>query len=710
MKKFIFLIFLLSLTGSTISAQQSTFPNINSNAQTKYLSDSISIIVTDTAISLLSLGYFLHGNQTFLNIEFNRHFVVKINDSIGLKKFSQISIPMNLDPSYRFHGPSALKINNHYILNDMNGYNEVKFKARGVGKEEDNEQISYTVLDSTRHKRVHYKTLDYANEFICNIHGLKIGSVVEFDYSYSLNPSQNIENFYSFNVFFDDQEPKDDFVLYYANYSHDEIKVDQYNNTSKFVNIDSMGVAMWHLTNLTGGINEIGSRPYTELPYISLFFQPINSLIYSAWRNGAQAIDGCYFAIKDVLDEIDTLDKASIISLSDYESIVSDCDYYKNKLSVDSAAFKIITNLHNDIVDSYRYNNNDPFYTSKFSILDKITSNIRKKELCEATKGKLYATYFKYLDLPFKIAYIDDNRSCVLNKSYIRPLFQKNYYLVTSTDTSNLLYFKPKNDDFGYYINEFPFYYENTISRHFDPNKIIIRDTNTNIEVTFYNTPQILFKDNERKTISSCLVDLKSETINFDANISLKGQYSTLTRNVYLYNYLDSTINPLYGETVYNLPNCKINSLNKVESQKESPFKTVFNIKYSLSKNINKLSDSLFTIDFSNWIIPVTDDVSLPRKTDYYTDFKGKDIYSITLNFNENIQLIDSPKIMFVENEFGVFSFSVNQINEKSIQLSSSFFTIKNMIKKEAFDTVISVFEAIKELKKNSKLTIKVIG
>jgi len=106
----------------------------------------------------------------------------------------------------------------------------------------------------------------------------------------------------------------------------------------------------------------------------------------------------------------------------------------------------------------------------------------------------------------------------------------------------------------------------------------------------------------------------------------------------------------------------------------------------------------------------VTSEVSLPRKTDFYPDFKGKDIYSITLNFNENIQLIDFPKIMLVESQFGVFSFSVNQINEKSIQLSSSFFTIKSMIKKEAFDDVISVFEAIKELKKNSKLTIKVVG
>jgi len=586
MKKFIFLISLMSLTVSTISAQQSAFPNINSNAQTKYLSDSISIIVTDTAISLLSLGYFLHGNQTFLNIEFNRHFVVKINDSIGLKKFSQISIPMNLDPSYRFHGPSALKINNHYILNDMNGYNEVKFKARGVGKEEDNEQISYTVLDSTRHKRVHYKTLDYANEFICNIHGLKIGSVVEFDYSYSLNPSQNIENFYSFNVFFDDQEPKDDFVLYYANYSHDEIKVDQHNNSSKFVNIDSMGVAKWHLTNLTGGINEIGSRPYTELPYISLFFQPINSLISAARRNGAQAIDGCYFAINDVLDEIDTLDKASIMSLPEYENIVSDCDYFKRKIPGDSAAYKIIANLHDDIVDNYTYNDNASYFTSDYLILDKINTNIRKKQLCEATKGKLYATYFKYLDLPFKIAYIADNRSCVLSRTYIRPLFEKNYYLVTSTDTGNLLYFKPKNDDFGYYINEFPFYYENTVSRHFDPNKILIKDSTVNIDVSFYNTPLTNFKDNERKTISSGHVDLTSGLIDFDANISLKGQYSTLTRNVYSFNYLDSTINPLYGETVYNIPNCKINALNKVESQKESPFKTVFNIKYVQSKNI----------------------------------------------------------------------------------------------------------------------------
>lgn len=716
MKKFIFLISLMSLTVSTIYGQQSTFPNINSNDQTKYLRDSVNIVVSDTAYSNLSYkdyySYFTMSVERnyIVNFEISRHFVIKINDSIGLKKYSRISLPENIDPTHYFHNPSIYKINNHYILNDNQSYGFAKISATIRNKEGLKKEVSIKQLKGERHKRIHYKAINYADEYEFAFEGLSIGSELEVSYKYNVNQIENIENFYSFNIFFDSQEPKDDFILNYANYSHFDVDVSQYNGASKHVSIDSNGVAKWHLKNLSGGLEENGARPFKELPYISLFAKPVNSLLYSAYKHGVNKIDGCYYGIKDVYEEIDTLNKTSIKLLPEYENIVSDCDYFKSKISGDSAACKIITNLHNDVVDNYTYNDNASYFTSDYLILDKINTNIRKKQLCEATKGKLYATYFKYLDLPFKIAYIADNRSCVLSRTYIRPLFEKNYYLVTSTDTSNLLYFKPKNDDFGYYINEFPFYYENTVSRHFDPNKILIKDSTVNIDVSFYNTPLTNFKDNERKTISSGHVDLTSGLIDFDATIGLKGQFSTLTRGVYLYNYLDPTINPLYGIKVYNAPNCKLNSLTKVESLKTAPFKTAFNIKYVQSKNIIKLSDSLFTIDFSNWITYVTSEVSLPRKTDFYPDFKGKDIYSITLNFNENIQLIDFPKIMLVESQFGVFSFSVNQINEKSIQLSSSFFTINSMIEKEAFDDVISVFEAIKELKKNSKLTIKVVG
>ncbi len=710
MKKIVIAFYISFCLFISVNAQKLSIKDNLSNIHSRILSDSLIMTLKDNSFTDFDVREFFgsfefsYKNQQDVSIDFNRSFIFEIKDSIGLKKFSRISLPESVDPTYFFHSPEVFKINNHYVMNS-----KIDFSAKSIDSNGQKTNLKYKVSDIKAHNRLHYSKIDNAEEQIIDIQGLKIGTSIEYKYKYSISVINNIENLISFNHFFDSPETKENFYLQINNKSYFNFEVKQNNGALKLYSVDSLGVNHWSAKNLNGGIDEEGSRPYTELPYISILLKPgMISINYDAF-NESEPVVVDYYPIINNINNIKKISKDEFYKTTEYKDIISYCDFLKQGLSVDSAKLYAISKIHNNIVDLYEYIDNESFFSSYQLITDNIKMNIEKKQLCEATKGKLYATYLSYLDLPYRIAYIDDNRSSEINRSYIRPLFNNNYYFVIDIDSNLMIYLKPKNSDFGYYINEFPFYYENTISRHFYPEKLFLKDSNDAIPVYFYKTPCSLIQNNERRINIIGNVDIASLSINFNSKVSLKGQYSTLTRSVYLFDYIDPTINPLYKKTIYSSKNFKIKSLKNIESQKTEPFKSVFDINYSSEKSITKISDSIFQIDFSNWITHIINNISLPRNTNYYPDFPGKDQYTLILNFSEKIQLIENLNEIKIENEFGRFDFSMVQLNENTISIGSFFVIKTRLVKKENIDNVISIFEKIKEIKEKSNLKFKII-
>ena len=62
--------------------------------------------------------------------------------------------------------------------------------------------------------------------------------------------------------------------------------------------------------------------------------------------------------------------------------------------------------------------------------------------------------------------------------------------------------------------------------------------------------PHSYINDNTRKNNILVKINLDALSASFDARINLSGQYSTLIRGLYQYNYQDETINKLYNKKI----------------------------------------------------------------------------------------------------------------------------------------------------------------
>ena len=287
-----------------------------------------------------------------------------------------------------------------------------------------------------------------------------------------------------------------------------------------------------------------------------------------------------------------------------------------------------------------------------------------------------------------------------VNDDFFIPMWDNDYILAVLLKNNTIHYIYPKKSKYGYYLNEIPFYFENTQARLVNINDYRNYETPIKEESRLITLPNSSIKDNIRR--SNILVNINLGTLStiFKAKIYLSGQYSTLMRGLYQCNHKDKSINKLYQQKIWEL-NKEVNLINEETKviSKEFPFPTEVNTQYSF-KNLLEVNKDTFSLNLKGWFNHVIyKDFNIKyRHLDFYPDFCGQDSYVYYLKFNKNIKLLSSFKNMDIQNDFGELKFSVEQTQANAVKISS-FFTVKNsVIAVDKIETVKEIYDKIQNM------------
>lgn len=283
---------------------------------------------------------------------------------------------------------------------------------------------------------------------------------------------------------------------------------------------------------------------------------------------------------------------------------------------------------------------------------------------------------------------------CLIRTIQVIFFFNERLYL-TDKDIPNYVF--AKNTETGWFVNEIPFYWQHTKALGYTAEELLEDDR---LKMRWEEIPRDTIK-NLRDTYSKVSVDLTRGKLDFETNLYLKGQFSTLTRGVYLNNELDSTINPNYGNKIYELPG-RVFLIDEaiIALNAYPPFTAHHRFKYYKEQSVIK-SNELYRIPLSEFFnFVMWDGMDFEhRASDYYPDFGFNDFFQYEFEFDEPVTL-EMESESYFENEYGSFGISVAQSNDTTITLVAEWFLTGRSIPAKKIHKLKDFYNGILDLNK----------
>ena len=639
-----------------------------------------------------------------------RTYRIRFNNQNGINKFGSPVLPESLDPTWDYSlTPLIKREERHRPVGDLNSI--ISFTAKII--KEDGSSIPIKINEERIKES--YIINSYSRSYFSfkyTLENIKVGDEVEIHY-YAQNCS--IGN----RVFLHGVLPKQKVVYTFKYKNTSELYIINQKNGLKYV--DSIAgkkytQLIWKMENLPGCIIEKGARPYTELPYFLYYYHNQNfGIINENNLTITKMLPYTWPAI--LLKKVTYLDMPNDDynpkSLEpSYRSLRRLIDEVNDSLKVTSN-FDRFNNFHMYVVDKFNYQSDSLRARLLYQEDDDLNKFINKKTLRKISRNRFYIRSLKTCYVPYFKSFIQDIRTEELDFSTYTPLATSENIFVVNNNGEKF-YYLPKLHRFGWYVNEVPFYFENS--------NVILIPQDQPKEYSFMNAPPVKFiqtkmpnsseKDNFRNTSVLAEVDLKSDIIHFDAKLDLSGQFSTMTRGFYLYNYFDSIINLRYIHKLYDI-NTKIilYTLECTSKSDEFPFPFSFRMKYQGPNMIKHHSENEISVDLSNWFWHITEDEinKQNRILNYYPDFTNTDTYKYYLKFNSNVSVENSADLeKNIIAEWGNYEFIVSQPQPNIILLTSKLNLLKDRIPASEVLTLNQMYSSILNLNKTSlKLKVK---
>jgi len=608
-----------------------------------------------------------------LRIGISRSITYAIESEKGIEYLDKIVLPYDFDPTYIFHAPAARKIQKAFSVVDLDHYEAKHLNGKSITVKYIKQDYEMTT-ESGRYG-------DH-DQYVLSPQDLRIGDTIQLSYAYSFPMDRNWVHFQSFRIFFHSTIPKKKSVLRIGYPRQVNVKIANYNGAIE----DSIVEGKHHrqfiykFKDLPPCLNEKGGRPYTELPYLILNVKPI-SFRYSSNNTFAQKELPAYSLLAyireyDHLSMVQSIDQG--LKLRQYRLFYDFMDELTERIEDDSTGYYRLKEVKKAIADSLRFENDIEYFKEWNDYEPRFGNDLSNGRIRDILRYETYIAVIRKLELGYFTAYISDKRCGVADGNFLLPMVDDDYFLATLTNDFRMHYIFPKRHDFGLYLDEFPFYHEHTKARmiHMKDYRSYARDINTQLRQI--ETPVSNFSDNRRTNHIMVNINTASGNSEFDARLTLSGQYSTLCRGSYTKNYTDPTINPNYGRKIWEmdteveLKDSKLDQLNY-----EFPFKSKVNAHYSSPSLFSFKSDTA-TVKLSDLVSHVVNkiDCNEERHLDYYPDFMGSDTYVYMLKFDKEVELKNETRRVELKNEFGELIYSFEQLNAKTIKLSS-FYAIK---------------------------------
>ncbi len=630
---------------------------------------------------------------------------IKFLTQKGIDKFSTIVLPESFDPQH------DLLIIPHAKRNSMRRpkgeFQCVRYFAARIIKQDGS--IKKAIIDESTDKEIQTREgrdITFFN-WIFRVGGLQPGDELELDYSY--------EGSYTFNpssrLFFSGDMPKQNYQLTFRQRQKDTYFIFDH-NISNPADTSEMGGSnmryrdvIYKEKNLKGGITECGSRPATELPYISYY---LHHLDFGAYQNNSAVIQyplpyPWWFKLSPLLsyqyDDLNFKLKWKDKTTSAMNKFVEE-ELLKVK---DTSTAALISGIHHTIADSFDYNDDIDYYEGNDTKLEKLGKNVENKLLRQISRHHFYSQIFLRLDRDYYINLIADKRTGSIDPGRYEDLGLKSwFYSVSYKD--QFLFFYPKTSRFGYEANELPFYYENVMTvlvpQHLPAEKK--SDFMPAVEFKFMRTPGSNHEENSRQTTAIIRASLDTLNISTSGKLKLSGQFSTLTRGYYLYQSVDTTINPVYYKSLMDLadPGDQVQIINEKLSTL-FPFPATFAFNFKKENFIQKSEDNIYSFSFDGWFNNFREDnfSAENRQLNYYPDFKSEDVHRIMIQFDHPIELLETEKLVdTLSNAYGHYIVKIEQKDEYKLLIETSLVVLTEMVPANKAADVQSIFNAIAAL------------
>jgi len=514
----------------------------------------------------------------FITFSITKKIKFKVLNSAGVAQFSKFTLPETFDQSYISHFPKDRNYTNVYSSMKCNYFKgtittkDGKEKAAKIRETTDN--IKMVMLENNIYGN--YKKYNY------QIENLNIGDEVTIEYNYDVMYNENFPKLSSFRIFFNNNIFKENYQLIITHHSKLNINIDYENNATpdSIIKLDNQKVYYWNKCNLYGCINEEGGRPYLSLPYVIFSIKP-DDLLYSL-PNSFDEEYVPFYAIFSHKREQNHLGISKSISQGVISKQYLQIDKFikaeTQDIINDSLGYLKLMKIKNTIADEFSFKNDTDYFKKIDTYNPQMGDYLSKKTIRDISRYDIYVALILKLDLKYFTAYICDKRTGEINNDYFAPMYDSDYMFAVLLKNNKVQYLYPKKEQFGYYLNEIPFYFENTKARLVHLNDYINYKKPINENLRQILTPNSTVKENTRR--NNILVNINLDTLStiFNARINLSGQYSTLTRGLYQYNHKDETINELYNKKIWELNDqVEVISQETKVTNKEFPFPAVVN-------------------------------------------------------------------------------------------------------------------------------------
>ncbi|MCK4663704.1 MAG: hypothetical protein KAT68_12610 [Bacteroidales bacterium] len=624
---------------------------------------------------------------------------IKILSLNEVKKYSKFVLPETFDPTYFTHSPKDRNYENVYSHIKISFFTGKIINKNGeIRDAEIKKSIDEISMVMENNRYGTYK------KYIYKINNLSIDDELIIEYKYNVKYIENTYLLSSFRIFFHNDLFKQNYSLTLNHSPKLNINIKYYNNAApdSIINTKEKKSYYWQLKNIYGCINEDGARPYMSLPYLVFSIKPYE-LLYTIPYTFEERFIPFYslFAYQRERKQLSILTSVyQGVKTKQYLQINKFIENETRNIENDSTGYLKLKKLHNTIVDEFQFVSDIDYFKEYDTRDERIGNFVSKKTIRDISRYNLYAALISKINLDFYTTYLIDKRIGQISDDYFAPMYDSDYLLSVILKNGHLQYLYPKKSQYGYYLNEIPFYFENATTRLVCLNDYLNRKKPINECFRTTTTPRGSIKENIR--INNILVDINLDdlSLNFNSKTTLSGQYSTLIRGLYQHEHKDLTINELYNKKIWEINNNVelISNENKILN-KEYPFQASIKAQYKCNDLLKIYGDTI-TLNLKNWFnFIIYNDFDINnRQLDFYPDFFGQDTYTYFLQFNKNIKLLNTFENVEIENDFGKLTITIEQIKTNSVKISGFFAITHNVVPVNKIVAVKNIYDKIQEL------------
>lgn len=622
-----------------------------------------------------------------------RDVQIVVRSKSGIDAINDFLIPETFDQYYIQHAPSL------YLYERL--FDNVKIDSLALWVKRNKQEVRHPA----RAVRIQQDVINS---------NLRLGNLYAYRLSVNeLVPGDTIRLFYSVNFPFIDNA---DQLLTIRMFHHSKWSRKRYQLNWKYngrLEVDTVfhlirpeivvkkGIVdmQWNLRNLPGALDEPNCHPYVDLPWFVFTPKPFDFLVqqYSTFEENYLPA-WMIFGAERENDVIEAQIAASQgIRTSDYLAFNKLADSIIAKCPDDLNGRKSLTYFQKFMVSEVRYDKDLQYYRNKAGyLLDKPGRDLQGRLLRDRNRVAAYANMILRLGFRIMTAYPMDKRCGQISPAYFPTILDGDFLLLTILKDTSVAWIYPKSDKANYFCDEMPFYFENTqvMLQNYMQRRGYKRDMD--IRPIFYVTPNSKPSENFRKINSSVSISFKTRTASFQSRVSLSGQFSTMTRNIYRGIKADSTINPKYNIKVSDIGK-NVNVLKSLPGMVADSFPFLTSVATSYEYHLPSYNGDTLTINLSDWIKHITVDGidTLNRVTSFYSDFCGYDRWSYMIRFDEPFSIVTPVNPVELDTDYGQYAFNVKQVNPEQILVTSYFLTKSAVLPAEKIDQVAQLFNTM---------------